>query len=162
MKKSLLLSITILLFGSCISIAPTSITRNGSLEGFRFFYVTPTSERNSVSGGTYGNQYGVYGATTSKSVCPSELIAGYMMNNGYVRVPEIKAENAKQTLIINYGDGNFREGVEGHAIEVTIQILDAEKNNLICTCRVDAKADTEAEAIRSAIKKCLNEIFNGQ
>lgn len=159
MKKTLLLSIAALLFYSCISLSPTTITRNGSLDSFRYFYVTPTSERNSVSGGTYGNQFGVYGSTSSNSVSPSELIAGYLMNRGYIRLPEIKAEKAKQTMIVNYGDGNFREGIEGRAIEVTIQILDAEKNDVICICRADAIADTEAEAISRATEKCLNEIF---
>ncbi|KWW29075.1 MAG: hypothetical protein AUK63_1631 [bacterium P3] len=162
MKKALLLSIAAFLFSNCISLAPTSISRNGSLEGFRYFYVTPTAERNSVSGGTYGNQNGVYGSTSSNSVSPSELIAGYMMNKGYVRVPEVKAENAKQTMIINYGDGNSREGMDEFAIEVTIQILGAEKNDLICICRADAKANTEAKAIRRATEKCLNEIFIGR
>ena len=162
MKKALFLSIAAFLFSSCISLAPTSISRNGSLDGYRYFYVTPTAERNSVSGGTYGNQYGVYGSTSSNSVSPSELIAGYLMNRGYVRVPEVKTENAKQTMIINYGDGNSREGLDEFAIEVTIQILDAEKNGLICICRADAKADTEAKAIRRATEKCLNEIFMGR
>lgn len=162
MKKVFLLSIAALLFGGCISLAPTSITRKGTLDGFKYFYVTPTAERNSVSGGTWGNQYGVYGSTSSNSVSPSELIAGYMMNRGYVRVPEVKAENAKQTMIINYGDGNSREGLVGFAIEVTIQILDAEKNDLICICKADEIADTEAKAIRCATEKCLNEIFMGQ
>lgn len=162
MKKILLLLVSAFLFGSCITLTPTSISRNGSLDGFRYFYVIPTAERNSVSGGTYGNQYGVYGSTTSYSVSPSEHIAGYMMNRGYVRVPEVKTENAKYTMIINYGDGNSREGLEGHAIEVTIQILDAENNDLICMCRADAIADTEAKAIRRAIEKCLSEIFEGR
>ena len=162
MKKILLLLVSAFLFGSCITLTPTSISRNGSLDGFRYFYVIPTAERNSVSGDTYGNQYGVYGSTRSYSVSPSEHIAGYMMNRGYVRVPEVKTENAKYTMIINYGDSNSREGLEGHAIEVTIQILDAENNDLICMCRADAIADTEAKAIRRAIEKCLNKIFEGR
>lgn len=162
MKKTLLLSIAALLFSSCISLAPTSITRNASLDSFKYFYVTPTAERNSVSGSSYGNQYGVYGSTKSNSVSPSEFIASYLMNRGYIRVPEVKAENAKRTMIINYGDGNSRERFDEFAIEVTIQILDAEKNDLICICRADAKASNEAKAIRIAIEKCLDEIFMGR
>lgn len=85
-----------------------------------------------------------------------------MMNRGYVRVPEVKEQTTKQTMIINYGDGNFREGAGEFAIEVTIQILNAETNELVCICRADAKADNEAMAIRYATEKCLEEIFSTQ
>lgn len=156
----ILCCVSIFIFSGCISLNPTAISRHGSLDGYRYFYVTPTAERNSVSGGTYGNQYGVFGSTSSNSVSPSELIAGYLMNRGYVRVPEVKEQTAKQTMIINYGDGNSREGLDEFAIEVTIQIINAETNELVCICRADAKADTEAKAIRYATEKCLNEIFN--
>ena len=160
MKRVFLLVIVcIIFFSGCISLSPTTISRHNSLVGYKFFYVTPTAERNSVSGGTYGNQHGVYGSTKSNSVSPSELIAGYLMNRGYIRVPEINYEKANQTIIINYGDGNAREGIEGFAIEVTIQILDAEKNEILCICKADAIGDTEANAIRKATEKCLNEIF---
>ncbi len=152
----------VILFSGCISLNPTAISRHGSLDGYRYFYVIPTAERNSVSGGTYGNQNGVYGTTSSNSVSPSELIAGYVMNRGYVRVPELKEQTAKRTMIISYGDGNSREKLDEFAIEVTIQILDAETNELVCMCRADAKADTEAKAIRCATEKCLNEIFVAQ
>lgn len=84
------------------------------------------------------------------------------MNRGYVRVPELKEQTAKRTMIISYGDGNSREKLDEFAIEVTIQIIDAETNELICMCRADAKADTEAKAIRYATEKCLNEIFVAQ
>ena len=76
------------------------------------------------------------------------------MNHGYVRVPELKEQTAKRTMIIRK--------LDEFAIEVTIQILDAETNELICMCRADAKADTEAKAIRCATEKCLNEIFATQ
>ena len=150
---------SVLLFSGCISLNPTTITRHSSLDGYKYFFVTPTAERNSVTGGTYGNQFGVFGSTSSNSVSPSELISGYLMNRGYVRVPEVKEQTAKQTMIINYGDGNSREGIDEFAIEVTIQVLNAETNELVCICRADAKADTEAKAIRYATEKCLNEIF---
>jgi hypothetical protein len=52
----------------------------------------------------YGGNYGVYGASVSKSINPSDVIAGYMIRYGFVQVPEIKPELASQTLIINYGE----------------------------------------------------------
>lgn len=149
-----------LLFSGCLSLAPTTITRHASLDGYKYFYVTPTAERSSVTGGTYGSKGYVYGSTKSNSVNPADLIAGYMMNRGYVRVPEVKQQNAAQTMIINYGDGNSREGFwEERAVEVTIQILNGETNELICVCRADDKGNDEAKAITRAINKCLDEIF---
>ena len=70
----LFLCVGVLLFASCLSVAPTSISRNGSLEGYRYFYVTPTSERPSIKGDTWGNKNGTYGSTTSNSVNPADLI----------------------------------------------------------------------------------------
>ncbi|MCR5588707.1 MAG: hypothetical protein K6F72_03730 [Bacteroidales bacterium] len=149
-----------LLLSSCLSLAPTTITRHASLDGYKYFYVTPTSERSAVTGGTYGHNGNVYGSTRSNSVNPADLIAGYLMNRGYVRVPEVKQQNAAQTMIINYGDGNSREGFwEERAVEVTIQVLNGETNELICVCRADDKGGDEARAITRAINKCLDEIF---
>lgn len=150
-----------MLFSSCLTLAPTSITRHASLDGYKYFYVTPTSERSAVKGGTYGHDGNVYGSTNSSSVNPADLIAGYLMNRGYVRVPEVKPQDAKQTMIINYGDGNVREGFffEDRAIEVTVQIINGETNDLICVCRTDEKGSDEAKAIRRALEKALDEIF---
>lgn len=162
MKRIKLLTFLVfaaMFFNGCISILPTFFSQNAPIENYTYFYVTPTAERHSVSGGTYGNQYGVYGSTSSSSVSPSELIAGYLMNCGYVRIPEIKKETASKTLIINYGDGNLRSGIEGKAIEVTLQLLNAETNDVLCIVRADAIGNTEADAIRNATNKCLNTIF---
>lgn len=163
MKKTIYLLVCfvgILLFASCISLLPTSITRNAPLDGYKYFYVTPTSERNSVRGETYGHDGNVYGSTRSNSINPADLISGYMMAKGYVRVPEVKEKNAKQTMVINYGDGNMREGIfEERAVQVTIQILDGENNELLVVCQADAKDNNESMAIKNAIEKCLDEIF---
>ncbi len=158
----LFLCVGVLLFASCLSVAPTSISRNGSLEGYRYFYVTPTAERTSIKGDTWGNKNGTYGSTTSNSVNPADLIAGYLMGRGYVRVPEVKAENADQTMVINYGDGNNREGFwSERAITVTMQILNGKTNDLIVVCKAEEKGGDEAVATRLAIEKAMNEIFLG-
>ena len=166
MKKNysfLLLLMGAFIFTSCLSVAPTSISRSGSLEGYRFFYVTPTAERNSVNGDTWGTRGNTYGSTTSSSVNPADLIAGYLMGRGYVRVPEVKKEDAAQTMVINYGDGNMREGAffDQRAAEVTIQILNGQTNALVVVCKAEEKSNNEAKATRLAIEKALNEIFNG-
>lgn len=158
MKYIKLLSIIIIsaLLWGCVSLAPTTITRNQTLDGYKYVYITPTAERNSVYGATYG---GSYGAASSNSISPSELIAGYLMNLGYIRIPEIKQDNAKTTFIVNYGDGNMRYEGLNHAIEVTLQLINAETNELICVAKADAIGNTDSDAIRNAINKCLNVIF---
>lgn len=165
MKKTysfLLLCVGTLLFTSCLSIADTSISRNGSMEGYRFFYVTPTAERNSVTGDTWGNRHATYGSTTSNSVNPADLIAGYLMGRGYVRVAEVKKEDAAQTMVINYGEGNSRRGFfDERAITVTIQILNGSNNDLLCVCKAEESGGDEAVATRRAIEKAMNEIFLG-
>lgn len=166
MKKTfsfLLLCMGAIMFTSCLSIAPTSITRNGSLDGYRYFFVSPTSERNSVNGDTWGDRHGTYGSTSSASVNPADLIAGYLMGRGYIRVPEVKKEDAANTMIINYGDGNMREGVffDQRAVTVTIQILNGQTNGLVCVCKAEEKANNDAKATRYAIEKALDEIFQG-
>ena len=165
MKKTysfLLLCVGALLFTSCLSVAPTSITRNGSMDGYRYFYVTPTAERTSIQGGTWGSRGNTYGTTKSSSVNPADLIAGYLMGRGYVRVPEVKKEDAAQTMVINYGDGELREGIfDQHAIKVTIQILSGKDNSLLCVCTAEENSGDEAHATREAIEKALKEIFNG-
>ena len=84
------------------------------------------------------------------------------MGRGYVRVPEVKAENADQTMVINYGDGNNREGFwSERAITVTMQILNGKTNDLIVVCKAEEKGGDEAVATRLAIEKALNEIFLG-
>lgn len=151
------------LMWGCVSLAPTTITRKQTLDGYKYVYITPTAERNSVSGATFGGAYGVYGTTSSNSISPSELIAGYLMNKGYIRISEIKQDNAKTTFIVNYGDGNMRyEGLGNHAIEVTLQLLNAETNELICVVKADAIGNTDSDAIINAINKCLDEIFQKQ
>ena len=165
MKKTyslLLLCVGALMFTSCLSIAPTSISRNGSLDGYRYFYVTPTAERSSVTGDTWGNRGNTYGTTKSNSVNPADFISGYLMGRGYIRVPEVKKEDAAHTMVINYGEGHNREGFwETRAITVTIQILNGQTNDLLCVCKAEAKAVDDAKATRLAIEKALNEIFSG-
>lgn len=146
--------------GGCVHLAPTYISKQTSFDGYKYVYITPTAERNSVQGETFGGQYGIYGVTSSNSVSPSALIASYMMNRGYICVPEIKADISHSTIVINYGDGNMRyEGLGEHAIEVTLQFINAATNELICIVRADAIGDTDADAIKNATNKCLKEVF---
>ena len=71
---------------------------------FKYAYISPTKELTSSTGSTYGGQYGIYGSSTTKSVNPSDVIAGILIQKGYVILPELNPELAKETLIVNYGE----------------------------------------------------------
>lgn len=75
---------------------------------FKYAYISPTKELTSSTGSTYGGQYGIYGSSTTKSVNPSDVIAGILIQKGYVILPDLSPELAKETLIINYGESGRR------------------------------------------------------
>lgn len=165
MKSFKFLSIICCLFllSSCASLQPAIATKHTPLDGYRYVYITPTSGLTSSTGSVYGGNYGVYGSSVSKSVNPSDIIAGYMMRKGYVQVPEIKPELASQTLIINYGETGRRDiwgGLLGYTIQVTLQFLSAQTHDVVCTSTAEGMGSTEADDIRIAINRALDELFN--
>lgn len=81
------------------------------------------------------------------------------MKKGYVIVPELRAENASQTIVVNYAETGRRNLNLGYTIEITIQILSAADNSLLCTGTAEGQGETEADDIRIAINRCLTEIF---
>ena len=137
------------------------MTRNSSLENYKYVYITPTAGLTSGSGaysGGYG-PYGGYGFMQSKSVNPSDIIAGVMIKNGFTRLSEIDPELVDKTLIVNYGESGRRNVFLGYAIEVTLQFLSAETHEVLCTCTAEGMGETEVDDIRIAVNKALKEIF---
>ena len=130
------------------------------LSKYKYVYITPTAEKTSVTGVTYGSQYGVYGSTSSKSLTPSDVIAGYFMKQGFVRIPEINEPQKAQTIVVNYGEsGRKNYGLGAYSIEVTIQLLDATTYELICISTAEGMGETETDDMRKATIKCLDAIF---
>ena len=75
-------------------------------------------------------------------------------------MPELKSELADITLIVNYGESGRRNtGLGGYTIEVTIQFISAKTNSLVCSCTAEGQGSTEADDIRQAITRCLNELI---
>ena len=118
---------------------------------FKYAYISPTKELTSSTGSTYGGQYGIYGSSTTKSVNPSDVIAGILIQKGYVILPELNPELAKETLIVNRG--------LGYTIEVTIQFISAYTHEMFCSCTAEGQGSTEADDIRQAIKRALDDLF---
>lgn len=163
LKKSLLFILISFLFSSCVTcvkeLQPVCVTRYNSLDQYTYFYITPTETKSSSSGGVYGNQYGVYGSSSSKSTNPADIISGYLIKKGLIRLPEIKNNLSDKTMIINYGETGRRSVGLGYTIEITLQVLSAKTNEVICVVTGEGIGDTEADDIRIAINRCLEELY---
>ena len=90
---------------------PVVHTFDDSINNYRYFYVSPTGDYTSSSG-VYGNQYGVYGGITN-SINPATIISGILFKNGFIQVNEITPENAKETMIVNFGESGRRNVKSG-------------------------------------------------
>lgn len=147
---------------SCSPLKPVSVTQNDSLDNYNYVYVIPTGE---VTGGVSDvytdSDATIYGSSTTRTINPADLIAGYLMKRGFVRLPELNPELLDQTLIVSYGESGRRsQGLFlGYSIEVTIQFLSAKTNTPVCVCFGEGYGETEADDIRMAINRCLDEVF---
>ena len=161
MKALKLISLSILMFliNSCASLKPVTYNGNTSLIGYKYAYITPTSGLSSSSGGVYGNAYGVYGSTISKSINPADVISGILMKNGFTLIPELDEELKDRTIIINYGETGRRNVFWGYTIEITLQILSADTLEVLCTTTAEGMGSTEADDIRIAITRAMEAIF---
>ena len=155
LKPLFLTIIVVLTLTSCGSLRPATVTRHSSLEGYRYAYINSTSTKV----GSAGYFYNGLGASETKSTNPSEIISGFLMKKGFIIVPELKPENESHTIVVNYAETGRRNLNLGYAIEITIQILSATDNSLLCTGTAEGQGSTEADDIRIAINRCLAEIF---
>ena len=139
----------------CVSLKPATSIKNGTIENYKYIYISPTNSLTSSSGATIGGRY----YSSSKSISPSDLIAGILSKEGFIKIPELKRELTDKALIINYGESGKREtGLGGYTIEVTIQFISVKSNTVICSCTAEGQGETEADDIRQAITRCLYEI----
>lgn len=158
-KKVFFVVCSILMLGGCAPLRLPVIVKKAPVEMFKYAYITPTKELTSSTGSTYGGQYGIYGSSTTKSVNPSDVIAGILIQRGYVILPEPNPKLAEETLIVNYGESGRRNRGLGYTIEVTIQFISAKTNEMVCSCTAEGQGSTEADDIRQAIKRALDGLF---
>lgn len=158
-KKVFFVVCSILMLESCAPLRLPVIVKNAPIETYKYAYISPTKELTSSSGGTYGGQYGIYGSSTTKSVNPSDVIAGVLIKEGFIILPELKSELSNETLIVNYGESGRRNRGLGYTIEVTIQFISAESKQMICSCTAEGQGETEADDIRQAIRRALEGVF---
>ncbi|MBQ6037076.1 MAG: hypothetical protein IJL37_00230 [Bacteroidaceae bacterium] len=153
-----LISSTIL-FVACGSLKKPVIQQNEPLTSYKYFYITPTTELTSGTGGVYGGQYGVYGGSSTKTINPSDIIAGTLLKQGFIRLPELDTQLLSETLLVNYGESGRRSLNLGYSIEVTIQFLAAQTHSVVCICTAEGQGSTEADDIRIAINRALSPLF---
>jgi hypothetical protein len=136
-------------------LRPATSLKNASINGYTYIYVSPTNSLTSSSGYTINGDL----LSSSKTVNPADLITGILIKEGLIRLPELKPELAEETLIINYGESGKRNtGLGGYTLEVTIQLISAKTSSLVCSCTAEGQGSTEADDIRQAITRCLNEL----
>ena len=74
-------------------------------------------------------------------------------------MPEVKSDLADKTMIINYGETGRRSTGLGYTIEIKLQILSAKTSEVICVVTGEGQGETEADDIRIAINRCLEEMY---
>lgn len=162
MKKILYFAFVAVLMAACASMKAPIINQIESFDGYKYVYITPTSELTSGSSGVYGGKYGVYGGGSTKTINPGDVISGILLKQGYIRLPELKPELLEQTLIVNYGESGRRNVNLGYSIEVTIQFLSAKTNMPVCICTAEGQGSTEADDIRIAINRAMSPLFKNK
>jgi hypothetical protein len=159
MKKIRLLIFLIssIILSSCAPLQPVTSIKNKSISAYKYIFISQTSSLTSSSGASVNGQY----YSTSKSVNPRDVISGILVKDGFILIPELKSELANETLIVNYGESGRRNtGLGSYTIEVTIQFISSDSNVLISSCTAEGRGETEADDIRRAITRCLNNLLS--
>lgn len=143
---------------SCVSLKPPMTTKNETTDNYKYIFISPTNSLTSGSGATYAGQY----YTSSKTVNPSDVIAGILSKQKFIRLPELKPELTDETLIVNYGESGRRSVGFGYTIEVTINFISAKNYKEVCSCTAEGIGSTEADDIRKAITRCLDGLFSAK
>ena len=144
-----------ILFTSCASIRPAVVNKVSSLDDYTYFYITPTQELTSSSGATISGQY----YSTSKTINPSDVIAGTLIKRGFLRLPELDKDKLDKTFVVNYGESGRRNVNLGYSIEITLQFISALNHSLICVTTAEGQGSTEADDKRIAINRALEALF---
>lgn len=158
MKKLFILLATIVTFTNCSALKAPQTTIAADLRDYPYAYIIPTSGVTSSSG-VYGNQFGVFGGAT-KTVNPSDLIAGDLMKRGYTILPSISPELAEKTLIVSYGfTGRRQLSAFSYASCIIIQMREAKTHKMVATCEAEGCGEDETADILQAITKALDNIY---
>lgn len=155
----IVLTITVILVNGCAILDEPKVTRTDDINKYKYVAISNTGSLSSGSGTVVGNQYGVYGGSTSKSVNPGLVIEGILLKKGFTSINEIRPEIVDKTLIVKYGESGKREvagGLGRYTLEATISFINAKTYGNVYTCTAEGQGTTEADSIREAIARCLS------
>ena len=151
-----------LLFTTCASMKAPIIQQFESIDTYKYVFITPTTEVTYSSSGIVGGTYGVIGASSKRTINPSDVITGILLKQGYIRLPKLNPELLDKTLIVNYGESGTRKVNLGTSKEITIQFLSARTYKPICVCTAEGQGSTEVDDVRIAINRALGPLFNNK
>ncbi|TLD86164.1 DUF4136 domain-containing protein [Helicobacter sp. MIT 05-5294] len=159
MVRVLLICLGLLFIAGCAAVLkPVEVKRFGDISSYKYAFVGQTQILNSSVGSGYVG-YGTsggYSYSLSKSINPTDIISGILMKKGFIIVENIT--NPTQTLVVKYGQGGRRDVGFGYTLEVSIQILNAKTQEPVFICTAEGQGDTEADDIRIAITRCLEDL----
>jgi hypothetical protein len=161
MIKKILLFFAVFTMTACGTLKPTTCSVQPTFYKYRYVYIMPTG---SVTGST-----GVYNITrnyvaggVTKTTNPADMMSGYLMQKGFIVLPQLDQTKLAETLVLSYGETDHRD--VGFlwlfdATSIIIQFRDAQTNDLIASAEAEDSGSTEADNIRYAIRKALDAIF---
>lgn len=137
-----------------------TVVRNESIDACKYFYLIPTGEVSSSSSGgfvygVYGTSFGLIEESGRTTVNPGDVISGFLVGKGLVRLPELVPELAEQTMIVSYGESGKGGGVVG----IVLQVVSAKTHAVIFTCEAESTYWNDAIAVRTSVVRCLKELF---
>jgi len=147
------------LASGCAVLKVPEIAKRGEINQYSFVVLPSAANLSSSSGGVYGNEYGVYGSSSSKEINPSNIIEGILLKKGLISTDTVTPENKDRTLIVKYGESGRRDvagGLGGYTLEVTIVFVAANTSEIIYSCVAEGQGETEVDDIREAIHRCLS------
>lgn len=161
MKRLFIVGVLSVFLSSCAILKSTEVKRFANLDAYKFAFIHSAHTISSgVGGGVIGyGTGGGYSYSQSSSINPADVISGILIKKGFVVVGNIT--NPKQTFTVKYGQGGRRNvlgGLGGYTLEVSIQILDSVSQEPLFVCTAEGQGKTEADDIRVAITRCLQDL----
>ena len=155
----LAVSLVFIMTQGCSVSRHSTYQKMSSLDKYQYFFIPLSGTVTGGSGTVIGINGGVYGSSSKSSVNPSDIISGYLMKRGMVRLPEMKDSLADKTLIINYGESGRHSEFMGFSTEITLQFLDGLTNEIVATSTAAGMGSAVTDDIRKAVLLALDNVF---
>lgn len=138
--------------GSCSNSTIGELTGTGNMTSYRYAYVSPTTQTTS---GFCSN-----GHVTASVFNPSDMISADFICRGFVVLPILPDSTlSPYTVIVNYGEKSMRKFGDRYVSDVVIQSISAADYSVIMFGESIGYGDSEIEAKRNAVEKCLRKMF---